>query len=163
MESGGTYERCQRRPSASPLRVHALDEPARAPRACALDRGEAGVVQRVVAAQPPWGNAQFKDYIADWDATVVSRLRQTGAVILGKTNAHFMLADFAQRSTTSTDERTTRMYDISLEGVLAGRPACRTSGRSRAGDGAHGDRRAGGRFAPRGCGGVGCARQLVHS
>jgi amidase len=43
-----------------------------------------------------WGNPAFKDYVADWDATAVSRLREAGAVIVGKTNAHFMLADFAQ-------------------------------------------------------------------
>jgi amidase len=43
-----------------------------------------------------WGNPAFRDYVADWDATVVARLRQAGAIIVGKTNAHFMLADFAQ-------------------------------------------------------------------
>jgi amidase len=43
-----------------------------------------------------WGNPAFEDYVADWDATVVARLRQAGAIIVGKTNPHFMLADFAQ-------------------------------------------------------------------
>jgi amidase len=50
----------------------------------------------VTGLHTTWGNPAFKDYIADWDATVVARLRHDGAIILGKTNAHFMLADFAQ-------------------------------------------------------------------
>jgi amidase len=50
----------------------------------------------VTGLHTTWGNPAFKDYVADWDATVVSRLREAGAVIVGKTNAHFMLADFAQ-------------------------------------------------------------------
>src|SRR5918992_5251336 len=43
-----------------------------------------------------WGNPAFKDFIADSDATVVRRLRQAGAIIVGKTNVAFMLADFGQ-------------------------------------------------------------------
>jgi amidase len=43
-----------------------------------------------------WGNPAFRDSIADTDATVVSRLRQAGAIIIGKTNVHHMLADFGQ-------------------------------------------------------------------
>jgi amidase len=43
-----------------------------------------------------WGNPQFRDYVADSDATVVQRLRQAGAIIVGKTNVHFMLADYGQ-------------------------------------------------------------------
>jgi amidase len=43
-----------------------------------------------------WGNPAFKDHVADWDATVVARLRQAGAIIVGKTNVHEMLADFGQ-------------------------------------------------------------------
>jgi amidase len=43
-----------------------------------------------------WGNPAFKDYVADSDATVVERLKRAGAIVVGKTNAHFMLADFAQ-------------------------------------------------------------------
>jgi amidase len=50
----------------------------------------------VAGLHTTWGNPAFRDYVADWDATVVSRLRQAGAIIVGKTNAHFMLADFAQ-------------------------------------------------------------------
>ena len=50
----------------------------------------------VAGLHTTWGNPAFKDYVADWDATVVSRLREAGTVIVGKTNAHFMLADFAQ-------------------------------------------------------------------
>lgn len=43
-----------------------------------------------------WGNPAFKDFIADSDATVARRLRQAGAIIVGKTNVAFMLADFGQ-------------------------------------------------------------------
>lgn len=50
----------------------------------------------VAGLHTTWGNPAFKDYVSDWDATVVSRLREAGAVIVGKTNTHFMLADFAQ-------------------------------------------------------------------
>jgi amidase len=50
----------------------------------------------VAGLHTTWGNPAFRDYVADWDATVVARLRHAGAIIVGKTNAHFMLADFAQ-------------------------------------------------------------------
>jgi amidase len=50
----------------------------------------------VAGLHTTWGNPVFRHYVADWDATVVARLRQAGAIIVGKTNAHFMLADFAQ-------------------------------------------------------------------
>jgi amidase len=50
----------------------------------------------VTGLHTTWGNPAFRDYVAEWDATVVARLRQAGAIIVGKTNAHFMLADFAQ-------------------------------------------------------------------
>ncbi len=43
-----------------------------------------------------WGNPAFKDYVADTDATVVRRLRHAGAIIVGKTNVHAMLADYGQ-------------------------------------------------------------------
>jgi amidase len=50
----------------------------------------------VTGLHTTWGNPAFKDHLADSDATVVHRLRQAGAVIVGKTNVHFMLADFGQ-------------------------------------------------------------------
>jgi amidase len=43
-----------------------------------------------------WGNPVFKDFVADSDATVARRLKQAGAIIVGKTNVAFMLADFGQ-------------------------------------------------------------------
>jgi amidase len=50
----------------------------------------------VAGLHTTWGNPAFKDYVADADATVVRRLRQAGAIIVGKTNVHFMLSDFGQ-------------------------------------------------------------------
>jgi amidase len=50
----------------------------------------------VAGMHTTWGNPMFKDYVADWDATVVGRLKRAGAIIAGKTNVHFMLADFGQ-------------------------------------------------------------------
>jgi amidase len=50
----------------------------------------------VAGLHTTWGNPAFKDFVADADATVVRRLKQAGAIIIGKTNVHFMLADFAQ-------------------------------------------------------------------
>jgi amidase len=41
-----------------------------------------------------WGFPQFKNFIAKEDAVVVSRLRESGAVILGKTNVPIGLGDF---------------------------------------------------------------------
>jgi len=43
-----------------------------------------------------WGNPEARDYVADSDATVVQRLKQAGAIIVGKSNVHFMLADYGQ-------------------------------------------------------------------
>jgi amidase len=50
-----------------------------------------------VAGMPTtWGNPAFADGVADTDATVVRRLREAGAIVVGKTNVAFMLGDFAQ-------------------------------------------------------------------
>ncbi len=50
----------------------------------------------VAGLHTTWGNPAFRDYVADADAAVVRRLRAAGAIIVGKTNVHFMLADFGQ-------------------------------------------------------------------
>src|ERR687898_2554893 len=50
----------------------------------------------VAGLHTTWGNPAFKDFEADSDATVAQRLRQAGAIIVGKTNVAFMLADFGQ-------------------------------------------------------------------
>ena len=50
----------------------------------------------VAGLHTTWGNPAFKDFIADCDATVARRLEQAGAIIIGKTNVAFMLADFGQ-------------------------------------------------------------------
>jgi amidase len=41
-----------------------------------------------------WGNPAFAGYVAPADSTVAARLRAAGAVIVGKTNVHLMLADW---------------------------------------------------------------------
>jgi amidase len=50
----------------------------------------------VAGLHTTWGNPAFKDFVADSDATVARRLRQAGAIIVGKTNVALMLGDFAQ-------------------------------------------------------------------
>ena len=50
----------------------------------------------VAGLHTSWGNPAFKQYVADHDATVVRRLRQAGAIVVGTTNVAFMLADYAQ-------------------------------------------------------------------
>jgi amidase len=50
----------------------------------------------VAGLHTTWGNPEFAEYVAQTDATLVRRLRDAGAIVVGKTNVHFMLADFAQ-------------------------------------------------------------------
>src|SRR5919112_2848869 len=50
----------------------------------------------VAGLHTTWGNPAFKDFVADWDATVARRLKEAGAIIVGKTNVAFMLGDFGQ-------------------------------------------------------------------
>jgi amidase len=54
------------------------------------------VAFHVAGLRSTWGNPAFREFVADRDATVVRRLRQAGAIILGGTNVAFMLSDFAQ-------------------------------------------------------------------
>ncbi|WP_432892042.1 amidase family protein [Kribbella sp. CA-245084] len=50
----------------------------------------------VAGMRTTWGNPAFAEYVADQDATVVERLERAGAIIVGKSNVHTMLADFGQ-------------------------------------------------------------------
>ncbi|WP_328998705.1 amidase family protein [Kribbella sp. NBC_00709] len=50
----------------------------------------------VAGLHTTWGNPAFAEYVADRDATVVERLQRAGAIIVGKSNVHTMLADFGQ-------------------------------------------------------------------
>lgn len=50
----------------------------------------------VAGMRTTWGNPAFAEYVADRDATVVERLQRAGAIVVGKTNVHTMLADFGQ-------------------------------------------------------------------
>jgi amidase len=50
----------------------------------------------VAGLHTTWGNPAFKHYVANCDATVVRRLKEAGAIIVGKTNVAFMLGDFGQ-------------------------------------------------------------------
>lgn len=52
----------------------------------------------VTGLHTTWGNPAFRDFVASSDATVVRRLVDAGGVVMGKTNATFMLADFGQTS-----------------------------------------------------------------
>jgi len=84
----------------------ALQEAAEVDRVTVPDDGATGPLHgvpmtvkesfNVAGLHTTWGNPAFKDYVANADATLVRRLKQAGAIIVGKTNVHFMLADFAQ-------------------------------------------------------------------
>lgn len=50
----------------------------------------------VAGMHTTWGNPAFAAHIADRDATVVERLQRAGAIVVGKSNVHTMLADFGQ-------------------------------------------------------------------
>jgi amidase len=50
----------------------------------------------VAGLHTTWGNRAFAEYVADRDATVVERLQRAGAIVVGKSNVHTMLADFGQ-------------------------------------------------------------------
>ncbi|WP_433167926.1 amidase family protein [Kribbella sp. CA-247076] len=50
----------------------------------------------VAGMHTAWGDPAFAEYVADWNATVVERLSRAGAIIVGKSNVHTMLADFGQ-------------------------------------------------------------------
>jgi amidase len=50
----------------------------------------------VAGLHTTWGNPAFAEHVAGTDATVARRLRQAGAIIVGKTNVAFMLGDFGQ-------------------------------------------------------------------
>jgi amidase len=50
----------------------------------------------VAGLHTTWGNPEFASYVAQTDATLVRRLKDAGAIVVGKTNVHFMLADFGQ-------------------------------------------------------------------
>jgi len=59
-----------------------------------------------------WGEPAFADYVADSDATIVRRLRDAGAIIVGKTNVHHMLADYGQTA-NELYGRTNNPWDLS--------------------------------------------------
>lgn len=50
----------------------------------------------VTGMHSTWGNPAFREFLADRDATVVRRLREAGAIVVGTTNVAFMLGDFGQ-------------------------------------------------------------------
>lgn len=59
-----------------------------------------------------WGEPAFADYVADSDAAVVQRLRDAGAIIVGKSNVHHMLADYGQTA-NELYGRTNNPWDLS--------------------------------------------------
>ena len=65
----------------------------------------------VAGLHTTWGNPAFAEYVADSDATVVRRLEEAGAIVVGKSNVHEMLADFGQ---TANDVygRTNNPHDL---------------------------------------------------
>jgi amidase len=78
----------------------------------------------VAGLHTSWGNPAFREFMTDRDATVVARLKQAGAIVVGKTNVAFMLGDFAQThndlyGTTRNPWETTRTPGGSSGGAAA--------------------------------------------
>lgn len=65
----------------------------------------------VAGLRTTWGNRQFGDCIASSDAVAVARLKAAGALVVGKTNVAFMLADFGQ-TTNELYGRTVNPWDV---------------------------------------------------
>lgn len=65
----------------------------------------------VAGMRTTWGNPAYANYVADRDATVVDRLGRAGAIIVGKSNVHTMLADFGQ-TTNELYGRTNNPADV---------------------------------------------------
>ncbi|TCC50209.1 amidase [Kribbella capetownensis] len=65
----------------------------------------------VAGLHTTWGNPAFAEYVADRDAVVVERLTRAGAIIVGKSNVHTMLADFGQ-TTNEIYGRTNNPADL---------------------------------------------------
>ncbi|MGW6277552.1 amidase family protein [Kribbella sp. NPDC055071] len=88
----------------------------------AADRGGSGVLHgvpmtvkecfNVAGMRTTWGNPAFAEYVADRDAAVVERLTRAGAIVVGKSNVHTMLADFGQ-TTNEIYGRTNNPADAS--------------------------------------------------
>src|SRR3712207_9275660 len=90
----------------------------------------------VVGMHTTWGNPACKDFVAESDATVVRRLRQAGAIIVGKTNVAFMLGDFGQTANelhgvTNNPWDTTRTPGGSTGGARSEERRVGQEGRSR--------------------------------
>jgi amidase len=65
----------------------------------------------VAGLHTTWGNPDFANYVADWDATVVERLTEAGAIIVGKSNVQEMLADYGQTD-NEVYGRTSNPHDL---------------------------------------------------
>ncbi|MEU4197404.1 amidase family protein [Kribbella sp. NPDC026611] len=65
----------------------------------------------VVGMATTWGNPAFRRFVAGRDAAVVERLRAAGAVVVGKSNVHAMLADFG-RTVNEVYGRTNNPADV---------------------------------------------------
>jgi amidase len=97
-------ERADRRVNAVVVRDFERAREAAKAADAALSRGERGALLGVpttvkesfnIAGLPTtWGDPQFKRFMPEEDALVVARLKNAGAVILGKTNVPLMLSDW---------------------------------------------------------------------
>lgn len=67
----------------------------------------------VAGLHTTWGIPAARDHVADTDATIVRRLEQAGATIVGKTNVPAMLADFGQTA-NELYGRTRNPWDTAL-------------------------------------------------
>ncbi|GAA1561092.1 amidase family protein [Kribbella sancticallisti] len=65
----------------------------------------------VAGLHTTWGHPEFADHVANSDSTVVRRLEDAGAIVVGKSNVHEMLADFGQTS-NEVYGRTNNPHDL---------------------------------------------------
>lgn len=75
-----------------------------------------------------WGNPQYKNWQPDEDALAVKRLKQAGAIVLGKSNVPFMLKDWQTYNEIYGTTHNPWNYNVTPGGSSGGSAAALASG-----------------------------------